>query len=78
MTEFSPKGLNIPAQTQYCHFSVTAPSTTGLAPNAIQCQIQNLNYLSNQTLSLNRAADGSWKCRASVGIARAYLPPACQ
>lgn len=78
VTDFSPNGLNMPTQTKYCQFSITAPNTTGSAPNAIQCQIQNLDYLSNQTLSFDRAADGSWTCRASLGISRAYLPQACR
>lgn len=77
VTDFSPSGLNIPAQTQYCQFSVTAPNVNAATPNAVQCQIQNLSYLSNQTLSLDRAADSSWRCRASAGIAKAYLPQAC-
>lgn len=78
MTDFSPNGLNMPTQTKYCQFSVIAPKSLDSVPNAIQCQIQNLSYLSNQTLRLDRAADGNWTCRASSGIARAYLPQACQ
>lgn len=78
VTEFSPNGLNMPAQTKYCQFTVTVPNANAATPNAVQCQIQNLSYLSNQTLSLDRAADGSWSCRASVGIATAYLPQACR
>lgn len=46
--------------------------------NAVRCQIQNVNYLQNQSLSLDRAADGSWQCKASAGIAKAYLPQACR
>lgn len=78
VTDFSPNGLNIPTQTKYCQFSVTAPNTTGSAPNAVQCQIQNLPYLQGQSLSLDRAADGSWQCRASSGVTEAYLPQACR
>ena len=75
---FSPDGLNMPAQTKYCQFSVIAPDANVVTLNAVRCQIQNLSYLSNQTLSLDRDVDGSWSCRASAGIARAYLPQACQ
>lgn len=78
VTGFSPSGLNMPAQTQYCQFTVTVPNANAATPNAVSCQIQNLSYLSNQTLSLDRAADGSWRCRASIGIARPYLPQACR
>lgn len=78
VTSYSPSGLNMPVHTQYCQFSVTAPNTSATTYNAIQCQIQNLNYLSSQTLSLDRGIDGNWTCRASSGIASAYLPQACQ
>ena len=78
VASFSSTGLNMPAQTKYCQFSVTPPNANAATPNAVQCQIQNLSYLSNQTLSLDRAADGSWTCRASTGIAHAYLPQACR
>jgi len=78
VTNFSPNGLNMPTQTKYCQFSVTAPNADAVTTNAVICQIQNLRYLSNQTLSLDRGADGSWQCRASSGITSAYLPKACR
>jgi len=78
VTGFSPNGLNMPTQTKYCQFSVIAPSANTATPNVIRCQIQNLSYLSNQTLSLDRSVEGNWQCRASTGIARNYLPQACQ
>lgn len=78
VTGFSPNGLNMPEQTKYCQFSVIAPDANAATPNAVRCQIQNLSYLKNQYLSLDRAADGSWQCRASGGIAKAYLPKGCQ
>jgi len=78
VTSFSPTGLNMPTQNQYCQFSVTAPSANTATTNAVQCNIQNLSYLTNQTLTLDRSADGDWSCRASSGISRNYLPPACQ
>ncbi len=78
VTGFTPTGLNMPTQTRYCQFSVTAPNIDAATLNAVVCQIQNLSYLSNQTLSLDLAADGSWSCRASTGINRAYLPEACR
>lgn len=78
VTSFSPDGLNMPTQAKYCQFSVTGPNANATTSNAVQCHIQNLNYLSNQTLSLDRGTDGNWTCRASSGIARTYLPQACQ
>lgn len=78
VTEFSPNGLNISAQTQHCQFSVIPPNKNRTTPNAVKCEIKNLNYLQNQHLSLDRAADGSWQCEASAGIPAAYLPQACQ
>ena len=78
ITNFSTSGLNMPAQTKYCQFSVNAPNLGSITPNAIVCQVQNLNYLTNQTLSLNLKEDGSWSCQASSGINREYLPQACQ
>lgn len=78
VTDFSPSGLNIPAQTKYCQLTVTAPNANGAAPNAVTCTIQNLSYLQGQSLSLDRAANGSWQCRPSAGIPKSYLPQACQ
>lgn len=78
VTEFSPNGLNISAQTEYCQFSVTSPNVNGITDDAVVCQIQNLAYIQGEKLSLDRAADGSWHCRASSGISRNYLPIDCQ
>ena len=75
---FDPDGLNMSSQTQYCQFSVIAPNVDLTTPNAIKCQIQNISYLDNQTLALDRATNGSWSCRASEGIPVAYLPVACR
>lgn len=78
VTDFSPRGLNMPAQTKYCQFTVTAPLAGSTTANAIICRIQNLPYLQAQTLSLDYLADGAWQCQASTGIKDAYLPQACQ
>ena len=78
VTDFSPKGLNIPEQTKYCQFSVTAPAKNGITLDAVKCSIQNLPYAQGETISLDRAVDGSWQCRASAGIPTAYLPQACR
>ena len=75
---FSPSGLNIPAQTKYCQFSVTAPAISGVTADAVKCNIQNLPYIQGQSLSLDRAPNGSWQCRSSAGIPTAYLPRTCQ
>ena len=78
VTDFSPSGLNMPAQNKYCQFTVTAPAGSGVTTDAITCTIQNLAYIQGETLSLDRAADGSWQCRASVGISKNYLTKDCQ
>ena len=78
VTDFSPSGLNMPAQTEYCQFTVTAPAGSGVTTDAVTCTIQNLAYIQGETLSLDRAADGSWQCRASVGISKNYLTKDCQ
>lgn len=78
VTDFSPRGLNMPAQTKYCQFSVTAPLAGSTTANAIICRIHNLPYLQAQTLSLDYLTDGTWQCQASAGIKDAYLPQACQ
>lgn len=75
---FSPSGLNMPAQTKYCHFSVTAPVLIGVTTDAVKCTIQNLSYLQGQSLSLDRTTDGNWQCRASAGISTVYLPNGCR
>ncbi|WP_298972164.1 pilin [uncultured Psychrobacter sp.] len=77
-TGFSPNGLNLNEKTKNCQYSVLAPNTNATTLDAVKCQIQNLNYLTNQTISLDLAADGTWHCRASSGIPAAYLPLACQ
>lgn len=78
VTDFSPSGLNMPAQNKYCQFTVTAPAGSGVTTDAVTCTIQNLAYIQGETLSLDRAADGSWQCRASVGISKNYLTKDCQ
>jgi len=78
VTDFSPRGLNMPAQTKYCQFTVTAPLAGSTTANAIICRIHNLPYLQAQTLSLDYLTDGTWQCQASAGIKDAYLPQACQ
>ncbi len=78
VTGFSPGGLNIPSQTKYCQFSVTAPAVSGVTTDAVKCTIQNLPYIQGQSLSLDRAPNGSWQCRSSAGIPTAYLPRTCQ
>ena len=78
VTNFSPSGLNIPEQTKYCQFSVNSPAANGIALNAVTCTIQNISYVQGEIISLDRAADGSWQCRASIGIATVYLPKGCQ
>lgn len=78
VTDFSPRGLNMPEATKYCRFSVIAPNANAVTLNAVKCQIQNLSYSSDQTVSLNLKADGTWQCMASAGIAKAYLPEACR
>jgi type IV pilus assembly protein PilA len=78
VTDFSPRGLNMPVQTKYCQFTVAAPIAGSTTTNAIICTIQNLPYLQGQSLSLDRTADGSWQCRPSAGIPKSSLPQACQ
>lgn len=78
VTGYSPTGMNLLAQTNYCQFNVTAPNTGVKTEDAVTCQIQNLNYVQGETLSFDRNADGTWQCRASLGISKAYLPQACQ
>ena len=78
VVDFTVSGLNMRTDSEYCQFSVTAPDMNGIAENAITCQIKKLSYLSNQSLTLDRAADGTWQCRASTGILKVYLPPACK
>lgn len=78
VTGFSPSGLNMPAQTKYCYFSVTEPALSGVTTDAVKCTIQNLPYLQGQSLSLDRTIEGNWQCRVSTGIKKAYLPQACQ
>ncbi|WP_201603914.1 pilin [Psychrobacter immobilis] len=78
VTAFSPSGLNMPDQTKYCQFTVSSPAVSGTTTNAVTCTIQNLAYLQGETIGLDRATDGSWQCRASVGISRNYLTKDCQ
>ena len=78
VTKFSPSGLNMYSQTKYCQFTVALHNNNGTTLDAVRCQIQNLSYLNNQTLSLDLAADGKWQCRASAGIPVHYLPEACR
>lgn len=78
VTDFSPNGLNIPQQTKHCQFTVKAPISGNDTADAVVCNIQNLPYLLNQSLSLTFTASGSWECKASSGISASYLPQACR
>lgn len=75
--DYSPGGLNMPEQTKYCQFSVTAPNKGAHTMSAVTCTIQNLPYLKGESLHLDLMRDGKWQCRASVDISDAYLPKAC-
>lgn len=77
-TDFSANGLNMPKQTNHCQFTVKAPNLGGDTADAVVCNIQNLPYLQNQSLSLTLTASGRWKCKASSGISASYLPQACR
>lgn len=78
VTDFSPSGLNIPEKTKYCQFTVKAPISGRDTTDAVVCNIQNLSYLQNQSLSLTFTASGSWECKASSEISVSYLPQACR
>ncbi|WP_201578461.1 prepilin-type N-terminal cleavage/methylation domain-containing protein [Psychrobacter okhotskensis] len=78
VTDYSPTEMNLLTQTNYCQFNITAPDTGAKTEDAVTCQIQNLNYVQGEKLSLDRNADGTWQCRASLGISKAYLPQPCQ
>lgn len=78
VTAFSLDGLNMPAQTKYCQFTVNSPNLGSDTADAIVCNIQNLPYLQNQSLSLTFTVSGSWECKASSGISVSYLPQACR
>ena len=78
MVDFTVSGLNMPANSNYCQYDVVAPKKVGITEKAISCTISNVSYLKNETVSLDRAIDGTWSCRASSGISRAYLPLECR
>jgi type IV pilus assembly protein PilA len=75
---YRPNILGMPTQTKYCQFSVTAPNSNAVTLSAVVCRIQNLDYLSNQTITLDLNADGFWQCKASAGIPKLYLPKDCR
>ena len=78
VTAFSLNGLNMPTSTEYCQFTVKAPNAGSDTADAVVCNIQNLPYLQNQSLSLTFTENGNWKCKASSGILVSYLPQACR
>lgn len=78
VTDFSANGLNMPSSTHYCQFTVKASISGSDTADAIVCNIQNLAYLQNQSLSLTFTKNGSWECKASSGISPSYLPQACR
>jgi len=77
-TDFSANGLNMPTSTKYCQFMVKAPISGNDTTDAVVCNIQNLPYLQNQSLSLTFTKNGSWECKASSGISASYLPQTCR
>ena len=78
VTDFTPNGMNLAAESAFCHFSVIAPNVGGDTVNAIRCDIQNIPYLKSEHLSLDRKKDGSWSCQYSSKIVKRHLPIACQ
>lgn len=76
--DFSANGLNMPTSTHYCQFTLKAPNLGGDTADAVVCNIQNLPYLQNQSLSLTFKANGNLECKASSGISASYLPQACR
>lgn len=78
MVDFTSSGLNMSANSKHCQYDVIAPKNIGLTENAISCAIKNVSYLRNEIITLDRASDGTWSCRASSGISRAYLPLECR
>lgn len=78
VTDFSANGLNMPSSTKFCQFTVKAPIVGSDTADAVVCNIQNLSYLQNQSLSLTFTKTGGWECKASSGISASYLPQACR
>ena len=78
VTNFSPSGLNMSESSKYCIFTVTAPMTDRNTVNAVVCDIQNLSYLDDQSLSLTFNKNSNWHCTASSEINKAYLPQDCR
>lgn len=78
VSDFTPNGMNLGAESAFCRFSVIAPNVGGNTVNAIRCDIQNIPYLKGEHLRLDRKKDGSWSCQYSSGIVKRHLPIACQ
>ncbi len=60
VTDFTPNGMNLAAQSDFCHFVVTAPNIACDTVNAIRCDIHNIRYLNGEHLRLDRKKDGRW------------------
>lgn len=78
VTDFTPNGMNLAAESAFCRFSVIAPNIAGDTDDAIRCDIKNISYLKGEHLRLDRKKDGSWSCQYSSNVPKKYLPMSCQ
>ena len=70
-------GFSAP-DSQFCHYIVHVPDSSGVSQPALECQMHNVaSILLGESIFLDRQANGSWKCSASVGIPNRLKPIDC-
>lgn len=75
--DYTLSGLNMPTSTNNCNFVVTAPIINARTVDALRCNIINTPSLSGEYISMDRLADGNWKCVVSAGVPARFLPDEC-
>lgn len=65
-------------QSNICIYAVNAPDASNVSDEALVCELQNVaSVLLGQFVYLDRAADGTWQCSTSAGIADKFKPSGC-
>ena len=72
VTTFDATALGLTTTTARCSVTMD-PSETGF----IRCTLKGNPVIADETVTLNRGSNGSWKCDVSSGIIGRYRPEAC-
>ncbi|MEK6200367.1 MAG: pilin [Psychrobacter sp.] len=70
-------GLNAQSTSRCSELSTTTFDADGIAANAVSCKLKGSPAITDEYISLARAANGTWKCTSSATLPPEYLPTEC-